>query len=42
MTTDLIFAADPDRVWSDALKAVGVDPLSLPSWTQSGGGDSAN
>ena len=42
VTTDLIFAADPDQVWSDALKAVGVDPLSLPSWTQSGGGDSAN
>ena len=42
MTTELIFAADPDRVWTDALHSVGVDPLSLPSWTQTGGGQNAN
>jgi putative transcriptional regulator len=34
---DLIFAPDPDRVWSAALESVGVDPSTLPSWTPSGG-----
>ena len=34
---DLIFAPDPDRVWSAALESVGVDPATLPSWTPSGG-----
>ena len=42
VTTELIFAADPDRAWTDALQSVGVDPLSLPSWTQTGGGQGAN
>jgi putative transcriptional regulator len=32
---DLIFAPDPDQVWCDALRSVGVDPSSLPSWTKS-------
>ena len=42
VSTELIFAADPERVWSDALRSVGVDPLTLPSWTQGGGGENAN
>jgi putative transcriptional regulator len=43
VSTDLVFAHDLDRVWSDALLSVGVDPLSLPSWTPAaGGGESAN
>jgi putative transcriptional regulator len=33
--SDLIFAPDPEQVWSDALRSVGVDPSSLPSWTKS-------
>jgi putative transcriptional regulator len=42
VSTELIFAADLDRVWADALRSVGVDPLTLPSWTQGGGGENAN
>lgn len=34
---DLIFAPDPDQLWSAALESVGVDPSTLPSWTPSGG-----
>jgi putative transcriptional regulator len=30
---ELIFAADADGVWAAALRSVGVDPASLPSWT---------
>jgi putative transcriptional regulator len=36
---DLIFAPDPDRVWSAALESVGVDPATLPSWTPGGNGE---
>ena len=39
---DLIFASDPDQVWADALRSVGIDPLALPSWTPDGGGETAN
>jgi putative transcriptional regulator len=42
VSTDLIFAGDPERVWADALRSVGVDPLALPSWTQGAGGEGAN
>ena len=36
---DLLFAADPDEVWERAVRSVGVDPASLPSWSAGGGGD---
>src|SRR6266545_4010555 len=36
---DLIFASDPDAVWSAALRSVGVDPAALPSWTPERGGE---
>jgi putative transcriptional regulator len=39
---DLIFAADPETVWSNALQSVGVDPAALPSWTPERGGETAN
>lgn len=39
---DLIFAAEPDRVWAQALAAVGVDPATLPSWTSAGDDEAAN
>jgi putative transcriptional regulator len=39
---DLIFASDPDTVWSAALQSVGVDPAALPSWTPDRGGETAN
>ncbi|HVR95152.1 MAG TPA: YqgE/AlgH family protein [Thermoanaerobaculia bacterium] len=38
--TELVFASDPELVWGDALRSVGVDPAALPSWTsQMAGGD---
>ena len=40
--TDLIFAPDPDDVWSAALESVGVDPAALPSWTPERGGETTN
>lgn len=39
---DLIFASDPDEVWSAALRSAGVDPAALPSWTPDRGGETAN
>jgi putative transcriptional regulator len=39
---DLIFASDPDDVWSAALESVGVDPAALPSWTPERGGETTN
>jgi len=33
VSSDLIFAPDPEQVWSAALRSVGVDPSTLPSWT---------
>lgn len=36
---DLVFFADPDEVWAAALRSVGVDPATLPSWTPTPGGD---
>lgn len=37
--SDLIFASDPETVWDEALRSVGVDPATLPSWTPQGGDD---
>lgn len=39
---DLLFAPDPDGVWERAVRSVGVDPATLPSWSAGGGGDEAN
>jgi putative transcriptional regulator len=39
---DLIFAPDPDEIWSAALQSVGVDPAALPSWTPERGGETTN
>jgi len=33
VSEDLLFAEDPDSVWESALRSVGLDPASLPSWT---------
>jgi len=38
----LLFTQDPQEAWSSALLSVGVDPASLPSWTQDGGEGTAN
>lgn len=43
VSSELIFAPDPEKVWGEALRSVGVDPAILPSWTpQAGGGESTN
>lgn len=39
---DLIFADEPGLVWGAALRSVGVDPASLPSWTGDTGDGEAN
>jgi putative transcriptional regulator len=40
---ELIFSPRPEQVWDQALKSVGVDPATLPSWTApSGGEETAN
>ncbi len=39
---DLIFADDPEPIWEQALRGVGVDPGTLPSWTPDDGDDEAN
>jgi putative transcriptional regulator len=31
-TSELIFSADPERIWDAALHSVGIDPANLPSW----------
>jgi len=30
--SDLIFAPDPDQLWASALRSVGIDPATVPSW----------
>jgi putative transcriptional regulator len=30
----MLFAPEPHRVWTRVLESVGVDPTTLPSWTQ--------
>ncbi len=32
LDSNLIFAPDPDQMWSAALRSVGIDPAALPSW----------
>ena len=34
---ELLFLDEPGDVWEHALRSVGVDPATLPSWTQDGG-----
>jgi putative transcriptional regulator len=44
VASELIFASDPERVWDAALRSVGIDPATLPSWMPAGGDgeDTAN
>ncbi len=39
--SDLVFSGEPDEVWAAAVRSVGVDPATLPSWTPAGN-DQAN
>lgn len=42
VTEELLFAPETDGVWERAVRSVGVDPATLPSWSAGGGGDEAN
>lgn len=33
VSKELLFSADPDLSWEQALAGVGIDPASLPSWS---------
>jgi putative transcriptional regulator len=39
---ELVFADETDAVWAAALRSVGVDPESLPSWTAPDSAEEAN
>lgn len=39
VTSDLVFSPDPEGAWDGALRSVGVDPGTLPSWTLQAGTD---
>ena len=36
VSSDLIFAPDPEQVWAETLRSVGIDPDALPSWMPGG------
>lgn len=42
VTPELVFGADLEAIWRDALRSVGVDPESLPSWTVPDDGEESN
>lgn len=42
VSPELLFDIDPDQIWTWALRSVGVDPDSLPSWTPTGDEEAAN
>jgi putative transcriptional regulator len=42
VASGLVFAVDPEQVWEDTLRSVGVDPAALPSWTPDQGGETTN
>ena len=42
VTEELLFAPETDDVWERAVRSVGVDPATLPSWSAGGGGEEAN
>jgi putative transcriptional regulator len=42
VSEDLLFSDNPEEVWESALRSVGVDPASLPSWTTPDDEETAN
>lgn len=42
VSPELLFDIEPDQLWTWALRSVGVDPDSLPSWTPTGDEEAAN
>jgi len=39
VSSELIFAADPEGIWDTALRSIGIDPATLPSWVPGAGSD---
>ena len=39
---ELLFSEQPDSVWEQALRSVGVDPSTLPAWTPQGEEEETN
>jgi putative transcriptional regulator len=39
---ELLFSEQPDSVWEQALRSVGVDPSTLPAWTPTGEEEETN
>lgn len=39
---ELVFAHDPSAVWERTLESVGVDPATLPSWTEQADEETTN
>ena len=42
VSEDLLFSDDTEEVWESALRSVGLDPASLPSWTSADDGETTN
>lgn len=42
VTPELVFGGEPGRAWEAALEAVGVDPATLPSWSEPMDGEGSN
>ena len=42
VSNELLFSDQPDNVWEQALRSVGVDPSTLPAWTPEAEEDDTN
>ena len=42
VSSDLVFSEDPVAAWESAVRSIGADPGSLPSWSPSAGDGGAN
>lgn len=42
VTHELLFSDQPENVWEEALRSVGVDPATLPAWTPAAEKEEAN
>ena len=42
VTNELLFSDQPEKVWEEALRSVGVDPSTLPAWTPPAEKEEAN
>jgi putative transcriptional regulator len=42
VASELVFGEETEPTWQESLRSVGVDPATLPSWTEGEGGGEAN